>query len=64
MKMTEFDPYEHLMKITELLNKVTDAHNQLAKDYEKQIKRVNLLEARLDEIKRQHFMDRPKRSNK
>jgi len=61
MKITEWDPYDHIMEVTRLLNEVTDAHNRLSKHYEQQMKRVKILEERVDDLET-HLLDRAKRS--
>lgn len=61
MQMSDFDPYDHLIKMTELLNDLLDAHNKLSHHYEKQMKRVALLEKRIDELETDILLDRIER---
>ena len=60
--MNDWDPYEHLMKMTELLNDLMVAHNKLSHHYEKQIKRLALLEKRIDELETTILMDHIERA--
>ena len=60
--LNEFEPYDHVMKVTDLLNSLTQAHNDLAIAYEKTVKRLNLVEARVYELKRRSFVDSAERT--
>jgi len=60
--MSEWDPYEHLMKLTQLVEQLTEAHNKLSAHYEQQMKRVALLEKRVDELETDILMDYTKRT--
>ena len=48
-------PWDYVVDLGRLVDKLVEAHNQLAEDHERLVQRTALLEARLDELRRKHI---------
>jgi len=48
--LTDFDPYEVLMRTQDLLEQLALSHNQLVEDYTNTLNRIKMLEKQLMQI--------------
>lgn len=54
-RMTDFDPFEVLMEITERLNRLENAHNNLAHAYERSEQELNQALDALQHLQKSHL---------
>jgi hypothetical protein len=50
------DPYQLLLDMNDLLNRLTANHNELVKDYAETQKRLRRLEMQVNELRRQRLL--------
>lgn len=51
----EKDPYDLLLEMNDLLNRLTENHNNLVQDYTITQKRIRRLELQMEELRRRHL---------
>lgn len=48
-------PWDYVVDLGHLVDRLVTAHNKLAEDHEKLIKRQKILEAKIQELRRKNF---------
>lgn len=48
-------PWDYVVNLGHLVDTLVTAHNKLAEDHEKQIKKIKILQARVEELRRKQF---------
>ena len=50
------DPWDLLLEMNDLLNRLTENHNNLVQDYTITQKRIKRLELQMEELRRRHLL--------